>query len=411
MAHLYRAAWILPIDSPPLRHGWVAVDRGRVSATGTGTPPDVGETFDLGHVAILPGLVNAHTHLELSWMRHQVPPGVSMPEWAARLMALRRTVSAEPPVPIVDAVRDVRAFGTSLVGDVTNSLAAYEPLLDSDLAGAIFRELFGFNSPAPGDLVAAARAQLEALMPVAWLRPSVVPHAPYSVSPELFRAIAAASGDRAISVHLGESAEEVQFLRDGTGAWRELLGQLDVWRDDWQPPACGPVEYLDRLGLVGPHLLAVHGTQFTEEELGRLARAGATVVTCPRSNRWTGAGAPPIERFYASGVRVAIGTDSLASVEDLNVFAELAEVRRLAPGVPAARLLDSATRAGAAALGFSADYGTIAPGKLADLLAVRLPSRVEDVEEYLVGGIEPDAVAWLSERRTKNPGTQEPVNP
>ncbi len=374
MAHFFRAAWVLPIASAPVANGWVSIDRGRVCAAGNGTPP-AGEVTDLGNVAILPGLVNAHTHLELSWMRDRVPAGTSVPEWAARLMALRRTVSAEPPEPIREAVREVRAAGTSLVGDITNTLADYDPLADSDLAGAIFRELLGFTAPAPADLVASTRAALDELMPIAWLRPSIVPHAPYSVSPDLFRAIAAASGHRPVSVHLGESAEELQFLRDGTGAWRDLLGQLGVWNDRWQPPGCGPVEYLERLGLVGPHLLAVHGTRFADDDLARLASAGATVVTCPRSNRWTGSGTPPIDEFYASGVRVAIGTDSLASVEDLNPFAELAEVRRLAPRVPARRLLDSATRAGAAALGFAADYGTIEPGKLADLIAVRLPGR------------------------------------
>jgi cytosine/adenosine deaminase-related metal-dependent hydrolase len=232
-------------------------------------------------------------------------------------------------------------------------------------------------------------------VPLARLRTSIVPHAPYSVSAELFRAIARAAGDRPISVHLGESADELRFLRDGTGAWRELLGRLGVWNDRFQPPGCGPVEYLDRLGLVSAALLAVHGTQLEDGELGRLACAGATIVACPRSNRWTGAGTPPIERFYASGARVAIGTDSLASVEDLNLFAELRELRRLAPGVPAARLLESATMHGAAALGFGTELGTIAPGKRAQLIAVRVPPAVEDVEEYLLGGIEPGAIGWL----------------
>jgi 5-methylthioadenosine/S-adenosylhomocysteine deaminase len=105
---------------------------------------------------------------------------------------------------------------------------------------------------------------------------------------------------------------------------------------------------------------------------------------------------PPVERFYASGVRVAIGTDSLASVDDLNLFAELAEVRRLAPGVPAARLLDSATRAGAEALGFASEFGTLDAGKCADLVAVRVPAGVTDVEEYLLSGVTPDQIRWLS---------------
>jgi cytosine/adenosine deaminase-related metal-dependent hydrolase len=402
MPQLYRARWILPIASAPLRGGWILTEHGVVVGVGGGDPPSASrggnaiDVVDLGDVVVLPGLVNAHTHLELSWMRARVPPGGSMPEWASRLMALRRTVSAEPPEPIDDAVREVRAAGTSLVGDVTNTLAAYDVLVDSELGAAVFRELLGFSTPDPEQVVANTQAQLDALMPVAWLRPSVVPHAPYSVSPALFRAIAAVAGARAISIHLGESEEEVRFLRDGTGAWRDLLSQLGVWTDAWAPPRCGPVEYMDRLGLLTPQLLAVHGTQLDEHEIARLAQAGATIVTCPRSNRWTGAGTPPIEQFYASGVRVAIGTDSLASVEDLNVFAELAAVRQLAPHVPAARILESATIHGAAALGFASEFGTLTPGKRADLIAVRVPSGVEDVEEYLLSGIEPPDIKWLS---------------
>ena len=197
-------------------------------------------------------------------------------------------------------------------------------------------------------------------------------------------------------MHLGESAEEIEFLRNGTGEWRALLESLGVWNPSWTPPACGPVEYLDRQGLVNDRLLAVHGVRFDDDDLTRLRGAGATIVTCPRSNRWTGAGEPPVGRFYASGVRVAIGTDSLASVEDLNLFHEVAEVRRLAPSVPASRILESATRAGAQALGFADELGTIAPGKRAELITVRLPDTVADVEAYLVSGIEPGAISWLS---------------
>ena len=354
------------------------------------------DVVDLGDVVVLPGLVNAHTHLELSWMRARVPPGESMPEWAARLMALRRTLSADAAEPIGEAVHSARAAGTSLVGDVTNTLAAYDVLVASDLGAAVFREVLGFSARDPEQVVADAQAQLNALMPMARLRPSVVPHAPYSVSPALFHAVAAVAGARAISVHLGESADEIRFLREGTGAWRDLLMGLGAWNEAWTPPGCGPVEYLDRFGLVTSRLLAVHGTHLDAHDLARLAHAGATIVTCPRSNRWTGAGSPPIEQFYSSGVRVAIGTDSLASVEDLNVFSELAAVRRLAPHAPASRILESATIHGAAALGFGSEFGTIAPGKRADLIAVRLPRGVDDVEEYLLSGIEPPDVRWIS---------------
>jgi cytosine/adenosine deaminase-related metal-dependent hydrolase len=383
---------VLPVAAPPIAGGVVTVERDTIVAVG----PHAGEEVeDLGHVAVLPGLVNAHTHLELSWMRGQVPPNASMPAWAASLMALRRTVSHEPPEPIGDAIGEARRSGTCLVGDVTNTFATYEPLLDSELSAALFRELLGFKAPDPDAVIRAAEEQIAALSPVQWLRPSIVPHAPYSVSPALLRAVARVNGDRPLSVHLGESSQEVQFLRDGTGEWRALLESLGVWNPAWTPPGAGPVQYLDDLGLVNERLLAVHGVHFTDSELARLAAAGATVATCPRSNRWTGAGEPPVERFYASGVRVAIGTDSLASVQDLNLFAEMAEVRRLARRVPAARILESATLAGAQALGFASELGSIEAGKRAQLIAVRLPAAVADVEECLLGGIEPADVQWL----------------
>jgi cytosine/adenosine deaminase-related metal-dependent hydrolase len=399
---LYRAAWVLPIAQPPIRRGWVLIDGSRIQDAGNAPHPlhterstETFETVDLGDVAILPGLVNAHTHLELSWMRNQVPPADSMPAWAARLMSLRRATVEDPAAPIAAAAREVRAAGTALVGDVTNTLAAYEVLVDSGLSAAIFRELLGFNAPDSERVVADAEAQLAALPRLDRLRPSIVPHAPYSVSPALLTAIGRATAGRPLSIHLGESADELRFLRDGTGAWRDLLGQRGVWNDSWHPPGCGPVEYLDRLGLVNARLLAVHATQLNDRDLARLAAAHATVIACPRSNQWTGAGTPPIERFYASGVRVAIGTDSLASVDDLNVFSEMAAVRRLAPGEPSRRILASATIHGAAALGFGDEYGTIEPGRRADLIAVRIPAGTDDVEQYLLSGVQPDAVQWL----------------
>ena len=138
--------------------------------------------------------------------------------------------------------------------------------------------------------------------------------------------------------------------------------------------------------------------------LRRLA-AQTTLVTCPRSNRYTAVGDPPIERFYESGVGVAIGTDSLASAPDLNLFSELAAMRRLAPSVPARALLNSATRVGAAALGFDRDYGSLEAGKAARVLAVAIPPDIDDVEEYLVSGIQPEQLTWLGGQLPPTPSS------
>ena len=156
----------------------------------------------------------------------------------------------------------------------------------------------------------------------------------------------------------------------------------------------GAVGYLDDLGWLTSRTLVVHGVQLNDRELERLAQAGTTLVTCPRSNQWTGAGLPPVDRFYASGTPVAIGTDSLASAPDLSMFRERAEVRRLAPDVPAADILSSATRVGAEALGFP-DRGAIEVGGRAALISVRCPALPGDVEEYLLTGIDSDQVSVL----------------
>jgi len=393
MPSIFSARWVLPIAHPPIANGWVAVADGRITQVGSGRPPGTSTEVD---GAIMPGLVNAHTHLELSWMRDQVAPAPTMPQWVESLMALRRTVGHEPAAPILEGIRQARQAGTALVGDITNTLAAYEGLSHSGMSGTIFRELLGFNVTDPAAVVAAARAQIDALPDNPRLRASIVPHAPYSVSPPLLRAIAEAAGGDRISIHLGESPEEIHFLREGLGPWRELLTKLGVWSDTWQAPCVGPVDYIAAQGLLNERLLAVHCVQLTDAELRQLAAAGATVVTCPRSNRWTGAGLPPVARFYQSGVRVAVGTDSLSSVEDLNVFAELRLMRELAPDVPAREILASATRQGADALGFGDELGTLEPGKRAELIAVRVPASTVDVEEYLLTGIEPSQITWVS---------------
>jgi cytosine/adenosine deaminase-related metal-dependent hydrolase len=428
---VYRAAWVCPIDQPPIAQGWVATDHGRILATGgpadllpeTGDRPrqETGRNpaqplvrRDLGHVALMPGLVNAHTHLELSWLRNRVPPNASFAGWITQLFALRRRPE-DPDDPEVlsaalRAAREARDSGTVAVGDISNSLASVAPMAEAGLQGVIFHELLGFSERDGSSIDRSTSLRRQAASRGA--RVSIAPHAPYSTSPELFRAIRAAvnASDLPItSVHLGESPEEVEMLAQGTGAWPGMLKALGVWRDDWKAPRCGPVEYLDGLGILDARTLVVHGVQFDEAALARLASIGATLVTCPRSNQWVGVGVPPIERFYCSAVSVAVGTDSLASVGDLNLFSELKTMRWLAPSVAARDLLKSATLVGARALGLDSDLGTLAPGKLDRMIAVELPNGVDDVEEHLVNGIEPSHIHPVGTLGTLGtPGTLTP---
>lgn len=396
----YRADWVLPISDEPVHPGWVSIDGNRITGVGSGDAP---EAVNLGRAAILPALVNVHTHLELSYLQGRVPAGTSFIEWVRTLMALRRRYPDPSAPEIVAAARNAiaaaRASGTGLVGDVSNTLITVPLLREAGMAAQVFHELLGFNVADPAARVRDASAAAAASGTAGQdLRVSLAAHAPYSVSPKMFRAIRAAVDAQpapVTTVHLGESADEVEFLRHGTGGFRMLLEELGVWAPEWKPPAVSPVAYLSDLGFLDRCSLVVHGVQFDGDDLSRLAALGATVASCPRSNVHVGVGSPPLEAFYAMDVNVAFGTDSLASVADLNPFSELQEARRIAPRVPARRLLESATLAGARALGFDAEFGSIESGKRAALIAVRVPDGADDVEEYLVSGVEPGEIRWL----------------
>jgi len=393
---IVRARWVLPIASEPIANGWVSAEGGVIHAIGEGRPPG-GPVADLGDAAILPGLVNAHTHLELSWMRGLNPPSASMNDWIRRLMALRRQQSPSPEEQAriaATAIDEAIASGTIAFGDISNTLVTAEVLAERDTQAVVFHELLGF---APHDHDGRARDGAERVLDAARppVRAGLAPHAPYSTSPELFQAIARQARARALpsSVHLGESPEEMEFLMTGTGPIADTLKDAGVWRDDWVCPRTDPVRYLDRLGVLMPGLLTVHATQLQEDALAILAARGCVIVSCPRANQWIGNGNPPIDDFYASGCTVAFGTDSLASADTLDMFEELAAARRMS-SVPDRVLLDSATTGGALALGLDREYGRIAPGMRGPLLAVRVPSGVTDVEEYLVAGVPPDRT-WI----------------
>jgi cytosine/adenosine deaminase-related metal-dependent hydrolase len=398
---VYAADWIVPVVGDPIPGAWIRLDHGRIAEVGAGKRDDA---EDLGRVAILPALVNAHTHLELSYLRGDVPPAESFLEWVSGVMSARRAQPDSAAPEIIGAaraaLREARAAGTGLIGDVSNTLVTVPLLREASMPARVFYELLGFKTEDAAARARAARAAMMASGADPDVRLALAPHAPYSVSAELLSAIRAdldAHPTDVSSIHLSESPEEVEFVESGTGGWRDLLVALGAWNEQWRVPGTSPARYLADAGFLDSRVLAVHGVQCSREDLLLLRSLGTTVVSCPRSNRHVGVGDPPLTRFFEAGVQVAFGTDSLASVADLNVFSELAAARSLAPDVPARVLIQSATLTAARALGFGSEFGSLEAGKRGALIAIDLPGRVRDVEEYVVSGIESAMIRWVGE--------------
>ena len=411
MNRVVAARHVLPVTGSPLRDGAVLLAGDRVVAVG---PRDAiareageGTPFtDLGEAALLPGLVNAHVHLELSWMGGAEPPSGGWIAWLEDLLLRRDSVSAAQSEAAAEAaIAFMEARGTVAVGEVTNTGFTALPLARSRLHAVVFLELIGFSPAEAEAVLRQAAIRLDALdsdpdvrAAGTRVRLALTAHAPYSVSSPLLKALAgrSAAAGAPLSVHVAESEAELSFLQGQQGPLRDLLIRRGRWDGTGSllghPAASGPVELLDRLGVLSPHMLAVHAVHLGARDFPRLQARGVTVVTCPRSNRRLGVGVAPVPRLLGSGIPVALGTDSLASVPDLDLFAEMAALREDHPALAPAAVLRMATMNGARALGLESTFGSIAPGRSARLVHVPVPPG-EDPQDVVTRG--PESVAWV----------------
>jgi cytosine/adenosine deaminase-related metal-dependent hydrolase len=374
------APWVLTgPGEAAIPDGAVALDGDVVAAVGPRAEMEArhgeGERRD---AVLLPALVNAHLHLELSHLAGKVPGGDGLPGWIGRFIRTRAETPEHGALPAMEAAADaLQRAGVAAVGDVTNTLGSLGPLSRRGIAGSLYLEIFGASPGRIGEALARADATRAAAgPPPPGLRIVTSPHATYSTHhPTLARLLAGGPS----SIHLAEDPAERALLASGDGPFAAMLARLDA----------ATVELgraRSAVALVAPSLhagnLAVHCVDLDGEDRALLARSGATVVLCPRSNRAIGGRLPDLPALLEVGLPLAIGTDSLASSPSLAPLAELAALAQAFPAVPPARLLPLAWAGPAVGAPW---VGRLAPGTAPGVVAAPLGgARVEDPYGFLV---------------------------
>jgi len=386
------ADWVLPIEDPPIEDGAVSIEDGRIVAVGT--VDELGEGARYEEAAIMPGFVNAHSHLEYAVYAGFGDSLTDFAEWIRLHTERKRRIGWEEYVAIarLGAAESLRS-GVTAVGDCSFSGAAAVAMDELGLRGVVYLEVFGADPDESLSQFEELRRRVDGHLSNRVLL-GISPHAPYSISPPVYRACTELG--LPVATHISESESEVRYLLDGGGPWESIGWLVD-------PPGTTGTRLLAREGLLGPHMLAAHCVVVEPDEIALLAEHDVAVAHCPRSNAYVGCGIAPLRELRQAGVRIGIGTDGVSSTPSYDFFDELRAVVMMArarerrpDALTAVEVLELGTLGSARALGLDAQIGSLVPGKQADLAVVSLARSPylpwEDPSAAVVFGGSPDRV-------------------
>jgi cytosine/adenosine deaminase-related metal-dependent hydrolase len=393
MRRVISADWVLPIEGPPIESGAVVIDDGRIAAVGTAD--DLGEGRRHDDAVIIPGFVNAHSHLEYAVYGGFGDGLGDFAGWISLHIQRKARLGWDEYVDIAKlGVTQCLASGVTTVGDCSYSGASAVACAELGLRATVYLEVFGSDPARALEHFASIRDRVANSFSQR-VRRGVSPHAPYSVSIDLYEACAELG--LPMATHISESPAEVAYLRTGAGAWGGYEDLLVA-----HPGKTG-THLLAEHDLLGPNVVAAHCVVLDADEIDLLASTGTGVAHCPRSNAALGCGVAPLADLRAAGARVGVGTDSPASAPSFDFFEELrsvvlsARARAARPdALSATEALELGTLGSARALGLDGEIGSLVPGKRADLAVVSLEGSGylpwEDPAGAVVFGGSPDRV-------------------
>jgi cytosine/adenosine deaminase-related metal-dependent hydrolase len=393
LSEVFSADWVLPVEGPPIPRGAVAVEDGRIAAVGPAR--EVGDGTYYEDAVIVPGFVNAHSHLEYAVYAGFGDGLGDFAEWITLHIQRKSRIGWEEYVEIARlGAAQCLASGVTTVGDCSYSGATAVACAELGLRATVYLEVFGADPTAGLERFAELRERVDGSFSER-VRPGISPHAPYSVSLELYRACAELGVP--IATHISESDSEVKYLLRGEGPWG---GYAELLVD---PPGMTGTRMLAADGLLGPQVVAAHCVVLEPDEIDLIASTGTGVAHCPRSNGALGCGVAPLAELRAAGARVGVGTDSPASAPSFDFFEELrsvvlsARARARRPDVLSATdALELGTLGSARALGLDEEVGSLVAGKRADLAVISLSGSAylpwEEPAAAVVFGGTPDRV-------------------
>lgn len=408
---IFAASYLFPISSPPIDGGAIAIEDGRI--VGVGPLAELlaahnAPVREFPGCVIMPGLVNAHTHLELthfpSWkIRKDIDYAPrTYVDWVIQVIKIRRNLSSqEVELSVREGIRISLESGTTAIGEILSDRGLASLYAAAPFSGRLFFEALGQDPVQCPILLERIEESLEAFL-CGNLLPGLSPHAPHTLSPPFLQDIKHLADKRSlpIAIHLAESKEEAAFFHDTSGKIAELLYPFVHWETYLPSPRrTTPTAYLDDLGVLDRGTAAVHCVQINAADAEILKKHGVSVVLCPRSNEKLDVGKAPAYLLKKAGIPLALGTDSLASNDSLSMWDEMRFLRREFPGVfTPAEVLAMATLEGARALHVESDTGSLEKGKRGDFLVVKptalvspehLPEALieeSQLEEVFIGG-------------------------